>query len=823
MNKTFFFSLLATSMLTACGGSSSDKPESPVLEVNKAPVAVADEGLVQNNEALTLNVLANDTDSDNDSLSIGEITVQPENGTVEISNNTLVYTPEVNFAGVDTLSYRVSDGELTSDASVALTINHTMTLSGKITDSPIANALVKVEIGGEVFEVTAGAEGNYQLPIIINDMDAVLLIRATGSVDNEQDDVELVVISGGVKQLLKQVDTERTLSKFTNATHVSTATYLLVKDRNEGEGVNSAEQLEQLSSEISAEELLETASFIKLLIDNDAFAIPEGKTVITTLESITGGEEGVEVSTAEAIQGYLEDNSLVDENGEPIAEYNDAIAAAKQETLADPDVMAQFTAAMFSGKKLIELSGAKSGWHEERGVGWVFNTDKSAEKYVAIGQSVVIKDSAPNWSIKEGKLELTYVIENHKPNYPIFSYPFYQLIDDYGFDESVRQAFVTAVDNGAFYDGTQIQIKSGYTQQKITLLAQTESVYQVNVSGEYMHTLIMPEQLSWQEANPTATVQKDFNANFAHGYESLFADKTIEDIAGDWIFSIDYELKGAFNDFQLESAFMGDKITLTNSAASGMKSGLTFASSLDDEGRIILSLDDTTYKIKPIIKAGKSYLAVTEKWVAGALQYIIANSIAKFDDSHASFTDNLVTEFPEVYLAYINGSKAENWQGDKLKLDAVWGYKFNADGTLNRGVNGTYGIADAYSEYDKVDHFYLGDDRWTWDKADNIVNIRLASFYKRHRTWEVVSVDEQGRAVVFESSTFGWDVNNDGEVTDAEIGQYIMPRINIQRKDDLSRWADAWQNTVNAGLVPNESATPLKPTMNSRNNKTVVN
>jgi len=290
-----------------------------------------------------------------------------------------------------------------------------------------------------------------------------------------------------------------------------------------------------------------------------------------------------------------------------------------------------------------------------------------------------------------------------------------------------------------------------------------------------------------------------------------------------WILGSRICLKGAFNGFQLESAFMGDKITLTSSAASGIKSGLSFSPSLDDEGRIILSSGNTTYKIKPIIKAGNSYLAVTEKWLAGELQYIIANSIAKFDDSYTSFTDNLVTEFPEVYLAYINGSKAESWQGDKLKLDAVWGYKFNADGTLNRGVNGTYGIVDAYLEYMRVDHFYLGDNRWTWDKADNIVNIRLESTQKRHRTWEVVSVNEQGRAIVFEHSTFGWDKNNDGEITDDEIGQYIMPRINIQKKEDLSRWADAWQNTVNAGLVSNEAEASPKSTMNKINGKTVAN
>ncbi|PCH95425.1 MAG: hypothetical protein COB83_08765 [Gammaproteobacteria bacterium] len=823
MNKKFFFSLLATSMLTACGGSSSDKPESPVLdEANKAPIAVADEGLVQNNEVLTLNVLANDTDADNDSLSISEITVQPENGTVEISNNTLVYTPGVNFAGVDTLSYRVSDGKLTSDASVALTINHTMTLSGKVTDSPIANALVRVEVGGEIFEVIADAEGNYQLPIVINDMAAILEIRATGSADNEQDNVELVVISGGVEQLLEQVDDNRILSEATNATHVSTATYLLVKDRNNGENINSVEQLEQLSSEVSAEELIGTASFIKLLIDNDDFAIPEGQTTVSALESITGGEEGVEVSTADAIQGYLVDNNLVDENGEPTQAFDDAIAAATEETLADPDVFTQFTTDMFSGKKIIELQGAKSGWHEYQGSGWVFNADGTTNNYVAGGSGRAEVFSQGTWSVVGGKVEIVFS-EQPPLSFVWVQYPFDDVVDNYGFDISVKTALMAAVDAGVLNNVFQVEMAQGYASKTLTLLNKTDSVYQVNISGDFVYTIVIPDGVTWQGENPQATNQKSFSAIYAYGYPSLFTGKTMEELAGDWIFYLDYQLKSFWDDLQLLNGFSGDKFTLTATTANGTQSGMNFSADLDENGVLVLTSGDIVYKIKPIVQAGKGYLAATEKWVAGELQYIVANSIAKFDDSHASFTDNLVTEFPEVYLSYINGSKAESWQGDKLKLDAVWGYKFNADGSLNRGINGQN---KGENNWDGIvaDHFNLGDDRWTWDKADNMVSMSLEQSWRiRNRAWEVISVDEQGRALVFEYSTWGTDVNGDGVITDGEFGSFINPRINIQKKEDLSRWTEAWQNTVNAGLVADEAKASYKPIMNKRKGKTVAN
>ncbi|MBL4941019.1 MAG: cadherin-like domain-containing protein [Colwellia sp.] len=809
--KKIVYPLLATAILTACGGSSKKEEPTPPPKVNKAPIAVADTGLIQNNIPLTLNVLANDSDNDNDTITISQVTSQPANGSVEIVSNELVYTPNNNFAGTDSLTYQISDGELTAEADVALTINHTMTLSGKVTDSPIASAKVVVEIGGETFEATADEEGNYQLPLVINDMNAMLVIRATGSADNNQDNVELIVIAGGVETLLEQVNDDRALtneeSNITNATHVSTATYLLVKDRINGEEVSSNDELEQLKSEVSATELIETAAFIKLLIDNDAFAIPEGETVVTALEKMTGAVEGEEVSTADAIQGYLEDNNLIDENGEPTQAYTDALEIAKAETIADPNVVEQFTADMISGKKIIQLSGAKVGWHEYNGVGWAFNSDNTATQYRASQSSLPEAFSQANWSVNEGKIELAFDANNGAVSVIYLGYPFDGIVTDWGFDASVQQALIAAVDAGTLASYFNTEMITGYANQTITLLSKTDNVYQVAVSGDYVTTLIMPDEVTaWTGANPSVTKEQSFTAIYAYGYPSLFKGKTLADLNGDWVFNIDYALKSYWHNGALLTAFMGDKFTLTGSSASGKMSAMNFVTSLDEEGILSLSFEDTVYKIKPIQQAGKGYLATTEKWVAGKLEYIVANSMAKFDDSYSAFTDNLVTQFPEVYLAYINGAIADMWDGDKLKLENVWGYKFSDDGTLYRGITGFDANPDNWDGIPE-EHFYLGNSDWTWEKADNTVNMNHdGSGRPRQRTWEVISVDEQGRALVFEHSIRKADFNFDGEITADEYGQFIFPRINIQKKDDLSRWPTAWQNTLDAGFVPDESA-----------------
>lgn len=99
---------------------------------NRAPVAVDDTVTVQADEAMVIDVLANDVDPDGDALTI-EIgfTEGGGRGAVIIRNNTLTYDPtfEGAFDGLfpgDTetvsLRYTISDGELTDEGSVTITV-----------------------------------------------------------------------------------------------------------------------------------------------------------------------------------------------------------------------------------------------------------------------------------------------------------------------------------------------------------------------------------------------------------------------------------------------------------------------------------------------------------------------------------------------------------------------------------------------------------------------------------------------------------------------------------------------------------------------------
>jgi hypothetical protein len=93
-----------------------------VLAVNDPPIANPDTFFTVQGFAITTgNVLANDFDTEDDSLTIFDFT-QPANGMVVTNGiGTFLYTPDPAFVGEDTFTYRAFDGK-TNSAPAAVTI-----------------------------------------------------------------------------------------------------------------------------------------------------------------------------------------------------------------------------------------------------------------------------------------------------------------------------------------------------------------------------------------------------------------------------------------------------------------------------------------------------------------------------------------------------------------------------------------------------------------------------------------------------------------------------------------------------------------------------
>ena len=76
---------------------------------NQPPIAANDSATTNVSQAVTVDVLANDTDPDGDALTVISVT-QPANGIVKIVDNQVVYLPARGFLGFDSFTYTISDG-----------------------------------------------------------------------------------------------------------------------------------------------------------------------------------------------------------------------------------------------------------------------------------------------------------------------------------------------------------------------------------------------------------------------------------------------------------------------------------------------------------------------------------------------------------------------------------------------------------------------------------------------------------------------------------------------------------------------------------------
>jgi VCBS repeat-containing protein len=109
-----------------------------VAAVNDAPVANADSYTTTEDIPLIVNspagVLVNDTDVDGNTLTANLFT-GPANGTLTlVTDGSFTYTPNANFNGTDSFTYKASDGSLVSSAA---TVTITVTA---VNDPPVANA-----------------------------------------------------------------------------------------------------------------------------------------------------------------------------------------------------------------------------------------------------------------------------------------------------------------------------------------------------------------------------------------------------------------------------------------------------------------------------------------------------------------------------------------------------------------------------------------------------------------------------------------------------------------------------------------------------------
>ncbi len=139
------------------------------------PTAQPDTATTAEDSPVSVNVLVNDSDPDGDTLllasfdstsSNGGTIARDDNGTPgNTSDDILIYTPSLNFNGVDTFNYTVSDGTQSDTGSVTVTVtatNDAPTASDQsvtiLQDTPIDITLTGSDVDGDLitFAIVAG-------------------------------------------------------------------------------------------------------------------------------------------------------------------------------------------------------------------------------------------------------------------------------------------------------------------------------------------------------------------------------------------------------------------------------------------------------------------------------------------------------------------------------------------------------------------------------------------------------------------------------------------------------------------------------------------
>ena len=93
----------------------------PTISTNAKPTANADMDTTAQGEAIRINVLNNDADPDQDTLTIDSVGLA-KHGSVTVSGNAIHYTPESKFIGQDDFAYTISDGH-DHTATATVTVN----------------------------------------------------------------------------------------------------------------------------------------------------------------------------------------------------------------------------------------------------------------------------------------------------------------------------------------------------------------------------------------------------------------------------------------------------------------------------------------------------------------------------------------------------------------------------------------------------------------------------------------------------------------------------------------------------------------------------
>ncbi len=332
--------LVTTLLLPACSKNDKD-PETPMP--NQSPtVTIAGDTQVTEGDNLTLQANASDPDG---SVQSYQWTLQSGDGvTLGTSTNSSlqITTQDITADSQVTVSVVVTDNDgATATDSHSFTVSRitsSLTLTGMVTDAPLANALVKIIVGSDEFEVQAGVDGSYSLLIEVDQSNINKLVKLIAEGDpTTHPGVVFVSQLPAFSTLSSQAGDDGILSaedNFSiNITNVTTAEAALLQRANQGAEVTTEAELNTLLSAVNVVDKLKFSALIKLVVDNAEYSLPDGvnDTLALVLDEVSQQNFEAFVNSQDAtlldatITLIIEDDNLVNVGGENQDFDNDGV------------------------------------------------------------------------------------------------------------------------------------------------------------------------------------------------------------------------------------------------------------------------------------------------------------------------------------------------------------------------------------------------------------------------------------------------------------------------------------------------------------------
>lgn len=627
---------------------------------NLLPELAASFATVTEKSGAELSVTAQDQDGEISSYSW----TQTGGPTVELAGagtGTVTFTaPSVTENTVLTFSVTVTDDDnesttLSQDVTITQQLN-SYTLSGVIAEEAFANSAVTAVLAGQSFSATTDETGSFNLSITADDDETNLFTSVTAS-SEAMDGVEYYTFihqldadtaepaaASMVDQLINLVyaNAENAVPNTVSINAMSTALYSLIVQANNNEVPTDLDAFTVVEKSVSPDELIEAAAVVKLVTQGGDFALPEG--ISNVLELLTNTEAyNNYVATAEASVPGI-------------------VTATVNEIIADPELTAPVDADSLASV-YFEVSPAAAGFLSRGGDKYDFKADGSGSESYGHGVNRF------NWSINDGKVQLTYLESMGTAYYPDVAV---------GVAGLTEEQVAYLLDNGINYVEV-IQVPTMATMQRIVKGELTDTYRVVTHGIETMtpltiyNVLINPEGVSYSSSSDQL---------LRNGDKLQTQNLSAADMVGQWAFDRYYY---AGDDGLGYADMLFDIFDInTDGTGTALEKNVPFTWEINAKGAFVADLDDgTSLEVVKLDQVGNDIQVFTSAYdIDGNLIAVDLDYAVKLDGSDFSDFEQINTE-DMYWQGTINLWAKDAWHDGTLLWDnglVYFGFQFREDG-----------------------------------------------------------------------------------------------------------------------------------------------